>query len=449
MVRKIVVIGSGAAGLTAASAAKRRDPEADVKVFTEDEYIAYSPCVIPWVLEGKLTWKDIVMHDTSFYTRERGIDIRTGTKVTAVDGTSKTVTADGTAYEYDALVVATGGSVFRPPITGVDLKNVFVVRTIGNGKEIEKAMKGSEKVVIAGAGVIGLEMALSMRHRGKDVTVIEMFDQVIPRIADKDIAEHVQRYLESFGIKFVLNEPMSSVCGDAEVKWVTAGNKKYECDMLILATGVRANLEIPRMLGLDIGKLGGVVVSNKMQPYRDGKLVDDVFVAGDVVQCESAVGTGPTMSQLGSTAVKQGLVAGKNAAGADAVSGAVASPWVTVIGDVHVAGTGLSENLAAQYGLKVVSGKAEGFTRARYYPGGKRMTVKILADADTHVMIGAQLIAGEDATGRIDWITEAIIQGTKAEDFLAHAENAYCPPTSMVRDVVISAVDDLCNNLKR
>ncbi|MDR2866637.1 MAG: FAD-dependent oxidoreductase [Methanomassiliicoccaceae archaeon] len=449
MVRKIIVIGAGAAGMTAASAAKRTDPRAAVTVFTEDEHIAYSPCVIPWVLEGRTTWNDIVMHDASYYSEERGITVHTMTKVTAVDGNTKKVTAGGRTYDYDTLVIATGGAVFRPPVPGVGLKNVFVVRTINDGKKIQNAMKDCNRVVIAGAGVIGLEMALSVRKGGKDVTAIEMFDQIMPRIADKDMAEPVQKHLERFGIKFVLSSPIQSIEGGDTVRWVTASGKRYECDMVILATGVRANLEVPKMLGLDIGKLGAVVVSPSMRPYRNGVLVDDIFVAGDVVQCESAIASGPTMSQLGSSAVKQGLVAGKNAAGDRASSGAVASPWVSVIGDLHIAGTGLSENLAAWYNIRTVSGRAEGFTRARYYPDHKEMIVKIMADADTHAMIGAQIVAGEDATGRINWLTDAIINGTKAEDFLERAENAYCPPTSMVRDVVISAAENLCNNLNR
>jgi len=449
MTRKIVVIGAGAAGLTAASTAKRTDPTASITVFTEDEHIAYSPCVIPWVLEGRTTWDKIIMHDAAFYSRERDIAVHTMTKVTAVDGKSKTVTAGGKTYPYDSLVLATGGTVFIPPIPGVGLKNVFVVRTINDGKKIEKAMKDTKKAVVAGAGVIGLEVALSLRNGGKDVTVVEMLDQIIPRIADRDIAEIVQKHLEGFGIKFVLGSPVRSIDGAGAVSGITTDGRSYECDMVILATGVRANVEIPKMLGLDIGKLGGVVVSETMRPYSNGKIVEDVFVAGDVVQCESAIACGPAMSQLGSTAVKHGIAAGKNAAGGSARSGAVASPWVSVIGDIHVAGTGLSENLAAWYGVKVISGRAAGSTRARYYPGSKEMIVKVLADASTHVMVGAQLIAGEDATGRIDWLTDAIINGTKAEDFLARAENAYCPPTSMVRDVVIAAVEDLCNNLKR
>ena len=174
----------------------------------------------------------------------------------------------------------------------------------------------------------------------------------------------------------------------------------------------------------------------------------DIYVAGDLVQCQSAVMPGATMSQLGSTAVKQGLVAGNNAAhGPKRTFGPVASPWVSAIGDLQIAGTGLSLGLASWYGIDVACGKAEGLTRARYYPGGMPLTVKVLADRSTHRLIGAQIIAGEEATGRINWLTSAIIDGKTAEAFLTDSENAYCPPTNMVRDVVMSAVEDLCGKL--
>ena len=445
MPKKIIVIGSGAAGMSAASSAKRADPKAEVTVFTEDEHIAYSPCVIPWAIEGRTGWNDIIMHDAAFYKKERDIEVITKTSVTAVDGTDKTVTAGGKTYPYDSLVIATGGTVFIPPIEGKDLKNVFVVRTINDGKAIQEALKTSKTVVIGGAGVIGLEMALSLKEMGKDVIVIEMMDQVIPRIADKDMADPIQEYLEGKGIKFVMKAPIQAVKGKDKVEGVTAAGTDYACDMVIFATGVRANLTIPKMLELDIGQLGAVAVAPTMQPYKRGRLVSDVFLAGDVVQCQSAVMPGPTMSQLGSTAVRQGMVAGANAAGENRITGPVASPWVSVIGDMHIAGTGLSLGLASWYGIKTVEGKAEGLTRARYYPGGKPLTVKVIADAFSHRIIGAQIIAGEDATGRIDWLTSAIIEGVTAEDFAYRSENAYCPPTSMVRDVVLMAVDDLCS----
>ena len=445
MPKQIIVIGSGAAGMSAASSAKRADPQAKVIVFTEDEHIAYSPCVIPWAIEGKTGWNDIIMHDAAYYKKERDIEVITKTSVTAVDGANKTVTAGDKTYNYDSLVIATGGTVFIPPIEGKDLKNVFVVRTINDGKAIQNALKTAKTVVIGGAGVIGLEMALSLKEMGKEVIVIEMMDQVIPRIADKDMADPVQKYLEGKGIKFVMKAPIQAVKGKDKVEGVTAAGSDYACDMVIFATGVRANLTIPKMLELDIGQLGAVAVAPTMQPYKRGRLVSDVFLAGDVVQCQSAVMPGPTMSQLGSTAVRQGIIAGANAAGENRITGPVASPWVSVIGDMHIAGTGLSLGLASWYGIKTVEGKADGLTRARYYPGGKPLTVKVIADAFSHRIIGAQILAGEDATGRIDWLTSAIIEGVTAEDFAYRSENAYCPPTSMVRDVALMAVDDLCS----
>ena len=314
MSMKIVVIGSGAAGMSAASSARKASKDAEITVITEDRDIAYSPCAIPWGIEGRTGWSDIVMHDPAYYEKERGIRVLTETKVESVDGEGKTVTAGGVAYPYDSLVIATGGTVFVPPIEGKDLDNVFVVRTVTDGKRIQAALEGAENVVIGGAGVIGLELAVALRDMGKQVTVIEMMDQVIPRIADRDMASMIQEELESKGVRFVMKAPIQAVKGDGKVEKVVAAGAEYPCDVMIFATGVRANLEIPKALGLDIGQLNAVIAAPTMNAYRRGRLVPDVYVAGDLVQCQSAVMPGATMSQLGSTAVKQGLVAGNNAA---------------------------------------------------------------------------------------------------------------------------------------
>ena len=154
------------------------------------------------------------------------------------------------------------------------------------------------------------------------------------------------------------------------------------------------------------------------------------------------------MSQLGSTAVKQGLVAGRCAAGKQASFGATASPWVCSLEGIEIGGTGMSAGLASWYGMTPVSGKATGLTRARYYPGGTPMTVKLLADPVSHRIVGAQIVAGEDVTGRINWLTSVINEGVTAEDFAVRAENAYCPPTNMVRDTVLAAADDLLKNIE-
>ena len=448
MSKNVIVIGSGAAGMTAASEAKRCDPSAKVTVITEDEHIAYSPCVIPWALEGKAKWEDIVMHDATFYRKERDIEVLTKTKVASVsDADKKVVTEDGNEFAYDSLVIATGSTVFIPPVEGKDLKGVFGIKTINDGKAIESALRDAKKVVIAGAGVIGLEAALAFVNIGKEVTVIEMMDQVIPRIADRDMAEPDQKYLEGKGVKFMMKTPVQGVIGTDKVEAVNAGGQTVPCDMVVFATGVRANVDLADQMGLDKGQMGALLVSPTLQAYKRGRLVPDVFVAGDVMQCQSAVYPGPTMSQLGSSANKEGRIAGANAAGKKLEFGPVASPWVSIIGDLQIAGTGMSLGLASWYGADCVTGKATGRTRARYYPDAKEQTVKVIADKTTHRLVGAQILAGEEATGRIDWLTAAIVNGTPAEEFLANSENAYCPPTSQVRDVVFAAVEDLVKNL--
>ena len=151
MAKKIIVIGSGAAGMSAASTARSNDPSAEIIVFTEDIDVAYSPCAIPWGIEGKTGWNDIVMHTPEWYAAERNIQIMTETRVDSVDDASKTVTAGGKEYQYDSLVIATGGRVFVPPIPGADLGNVFIVRTVTDGKKIQAALADAENVVIGGA----------------------------------------------------------------------------------------------------------------------------------------------------------------------------------------------------------------------------------------------------------------------------------------------------------
>lgn len=432
-----------------AASTARSAGDAEITVFTEEEHISYSPCAIPFVIEGKIKdFGSIVMHTPEFYAKERNIKVLTKTKVTAVDMDKKTVTAaDGTVHPYDSLVLCVGGTVFIPPVEGAKLPGIFPVRNIADGMAIKDALPGADSVVVAGAGVIGLEMAVAMKRLGKDVAVVEMFNQVIPRIIDPDMAKLVQRHCESLGIRFVMGSPMGSIKGEGKAERVVVGHLELPCQMVIMATGVRANLELPNLMGLEIGALGAVRVSPTLQPYKKGRLVKDVYLAGDVVQCESAAAPGPTMNQLGSAAVRQGRVAGINAAGGYANMPAVLSPFISVIGDIQVGGTGLSKGLADYYGLNIVEAVAEGSTRARYYPGGKGLVVKMIADRDSHRIIGAQMVGGEEVTGRINWVTAAIYKGVTAEEFVNAFENAYCPPTSMVKDVVNEAAEMLLGKL--
>jgi NADH oxidase (H2O2-forming) len=449
MARKIVIIGGGAAGMTAASSA-REHGASDITLITEDQHVAYSPCAIPFVLEGKIKdFQSIVMHTPEFYEKERGMKVLVQTSVDKVDLERKQVsTKDGHHYDYDSLVLATGGTVFVPPIEGKDLKGVCPVRWISDGETILAQLPMVQQVVVAGAGVIGLEVAVALQEKGKQVTVVEMFDQVVPRIMDKDMADLVQVHCESLGIKFVMGKPLSRIEGETKVTGVTVGGAHIPAQMVIMATGVRANLRLPEQMGLEIGPLGAVRVSPSLQPYKKGRLVPDVYLAGDVVMCQSAIVAGPTMSQLGSTAVRQGRVAGIRAAGGIATFPGTASPYISVIGGLQVGGTGLSRSLADYYGVMVKEGVAQGSSRARYYPGGKKMTVKLLADAESGRLVGGQIVGGEDVTGRVNWITAALLEGVTVQEFVERLENAYCPPTSMVVDTVNAAAEILASEFR-
>ncbi len=449
MPKKIVVIGSGAAGMTAASTAREMSGDAEITVITEDSHVAYSPCAIPFVIDGAISdFESIVMHTPEFYQKERAITVRTKTKALSVDIADKKVkTSDGDEVSFDSLIVCPGGKVFTPPIAGVDLKGIFPVHSLADGVAIQNALKTVKTVVVAGAGVIGLEMAIAVRNLGKEVLVVEMLPQVVPRLLDPDMALLVQHKLEPRGISFLLNTPIGSIRGKEKVEGVAAGGKEIECQMVIMATGVRPNLDLTNQMCLDVGPLGGVRVSPTLQPYNKGRLVKNVFVAGDVISCESAATPGPTMNQLGSAAVRQGRVAGANAAGGKMAYSRVASPWISSLGDIQVAGTGISRSLADYYGISVSEGKAKGSTRSRYYPGGKPLCVKLLAEAETHRIIGAQVVGGEDVNGRINWLTAVILKGVTAEEFLGSFEHAYCPPTSPVKDVAVLAAEELVAKL--
>ena len=451
MPRKIIVIGAGAAGLTAASMAREHDTEAVIDVFTEDEHIAYSPCAVIYAIQGVIKdFDSIIMHRPEFYKEKRNISVHTRTRVDSVDVEGKTATlADGTILPFDSLVLAAGGKMFIPPVEGAKLPGIFTIKSVSDGKAIKAALPTTDCVVIVGAGVIGLMMAVAVRTLGKKVTVVEKYPSVIPRIIDEDMAAIVQKHCEGLGIRFVMDTPLSAIKGDGKVESILAGGKEYSCETVIMATGVRANLELPRSIGLEIGELGAVRASTTLQPYRNGNLVNDIYVAGDMIMCQSAATPGPTMSQLGSTAVRQGRVAGINAAGGYATYPAALSPWVTYLGEIQAAGTGLSKGLAEYFGLSIVEGKAVGLTRARYYPGGKSITAKIIADKETHRILGAQLVGGEEVTGRINWMTGAILNNVTVEEFVTSYENAYCPPTSMVKDVVNQAAEVLMAKLNR
>ena len=447
---RTIIVGSGAAGLTTASTIRRYDKDMEIVVITKDKHIAYSPCAIPYAICNEIpSFEDIIMHTPEDYKKDRNIDVITESEVLDVDSeNNKIIYKDKENNEveltYDYLVLATGGTPFVPPIEGANLKGVFKLRTLEDGKKIKSYAENSEKAIVAGAGAIGLETAYALKELGLDVIVVEMAPQILPRALDIDMAKIVMKYLEEdVGIKFILEKPLGKITGDAEgrVNGAIIDGNHYECDMVIMATGVRPNIELAKKAGCEIGRWA-IKVNEKMQTS-----IPNIYAVGDCVEVVDLITKQITLSPFGTTAVRQGKVAGKNIVGIESKFNPVLNAMVSKIGDIEMAGTGLSELGAHQDRLDVIIGKSKALTRARYYPGGKLINVKLICDMNKNI-VGCQIVGGERVAERVDAVSIGIVKNMTCDE-LANMEFCYAPPVSMVIDPLALAAENACDKFKK
>ncbi len=447
---KVAVIGGGAGGLSTASNIRKYDENAEITVITRDEHIAYSPCAIPYVLCGEVDcFENIIMHEPEDYL-ERNIKVITQAEVVEVKEAENTIkyqlqegqNAVEKELEYDYLVIATGGSPFIPPMEGCYLDGVFKIRTIKDGQQIMRWAEKSKKAIVVGAGLIGLEIAFGLKNMGLDVTVTEMLPQIVPRSLDPDMAKIVQNYIEKKGINVILGTPIEKITGENQVEGAIFGDEvEIEADMVILATGVRPETTMAKMAGCNLGRWA-IEVNEKMQTS-----VPNIYAVGDCVEVYDAITGHNTQSPLGSTAVRQAKIAARNIVGIDAKFNPVLNSMVSQVGNLEFGAVGLTKTAALQNGIKVISGKSKALTKARYYPGAKRIDVKMICDMKGRI-IGCQIIAEERVAERVDTMSLAIAQEMTCSQ-LANTEFSYAPPVSMVIDPIILAAEDACAKLQR
>ena len=271
---------------------------------------------------------------------------------------------------------------------------------------------------------------------GLNVTLNEMLPQIVPKSLDSDMAEIVTEYLRSEGLNIVLGKPITEIKGDKKVEAVVVdGTEEVPTEMVILATGVRAELNIAEKLGCEIGRWA-IQVNENMETS-----VKDVYAVGDCVESYDAILKSNTISQLGTTAVRQAKTCARTIAGKKSKFNPVLNSMVTKVGKLEFGAVGLTTSFAQQNNIKTVSEKIEAFTRARYYPNAKPMDIKVICDADSKI-IGCQIIAEERVAERIDTMTLAITEGLSCYD-LSNMEFAYAPPVSMVIDPLVLAVDEV------
>lgn len=447
MTRKIIIIGAHAAGLDAASAARKTDRTAEITLITKEKKTAYSRCGLPFVLGGHIpSFEDLVVFPERFY-KMMNLNLRTETTVTNIDAKAKTVeiqdkSGNKEPLPYDSLVLTTGASPFIPPIKGREKKGVYVVRTIEDGEEIDAAMETAKSAVIVGAGLIGLEVAVACLERGLKTTVVEFLPYVLPVLLDKDMADRVQGMLEEKGIRVIVGKGAEEILGTNKVTGVLVAGEKIPADLVVVATGVRANVELAKNAGVELGEKKAIKTNMRMETNIKG-----IYAAGDCVESINLITCRPTLSQLGTTAVKQAKVAGTNAAGGyTTFSGAMGS-WITRLFDTEIGGTGLTEFMAGRAGIETVSGTIASKTRADYFPGALPIRIKLIAEKETAKIIGAQIIGGEEVTQRINALS-FVIQNEMTAGDLAKAETCYAPPVCETWEPMVLAAEMVLRKLQ-
>lgn len=433
---KVVVIGGGAAGMSAASRVRRLRPDWEVEVYEETGYVSHAPCGLPYFIEGLVKDKGLLsVYTPEYFIKKRKIMVNTYSKVIDVDHRGrklKVLTKKGEKeVEYDKLIIATGAKPFVPDPEWLEVDKVFTLRHISDGERIREAITKDQEIVIVGAGYVGIEMAEALGRLGKKVTILEALPQVMPAL-DPEVANDVEDFMKKRGIRIRKGEKVKAVKNvDGKVVLETEKNE-YKADSAIIAMGVRPDVDLALKAGAKLGETGGIKVNEHMWAGVEG-----LYAAGDNIEVLNLVTGKPSFIPLAPPANKEGYVAGDNAAGGRAVFPGVVGSAITKFYSLEIGMVGINEKLAKGLGLKVKSSYIKHPTRAHYYPGGKWMKVKLVVEESRRIL-GGQIIGLEGVWGRVAALAVAVQNRMKVDD-LFYVDLPYAPPYSPVWDALIVA----------
>ncbi|HSR22036.1 MAG TPA: FAD-dependent oxidoreductase [Candidatus Eisenbacteria bacterium] len=444
MTERLVVIGGDAAGMTAASQAKRaRGEDIEVVALERGHHASYSACGIPYWVAGDVESDERLVARTPEEHRRRGIDLRMRHEAEGIDLDRRELSVRdlvaGTAYTlgFDQLVVATGAVPVRPDVPGVDADGVYGVQTLDDGQAVIEVLTRERPgtAVVVGCGYIGVEMAEALVRHGVEVT---LGDQALePMTAlDPDMGRLVRDAVEGMGMRVRLGRGVERFDVDASghVRGVVAGGETFPADLVVLGIGVRPDTRLAAQVGLPIGASGGLRVDLRMAvPGFDG-----VWAGGDCVETFNLVSQTWGHVPLGTHANKHGRVIGANVAGGYATFPGVVGTAMTKVCELEIARTGLQESEATAAGFRYEAVRVEATTRAGYFPGARPMTVKMLAERTTGRLLGAQIVGREGSAKRIDVCAVALWNRMTVEE-MTGLDLGYAPPFSPVWDPVLVA----------
>jgi NADPH-dependent 2,4-dienoyl-CoA reductase/sulfur reductase-like enzyme len=433
-VTRLVVIGGGAAGMSAASAARRVDPGLEVVVCEAGSFAAYGMCGIPYFLGGVVPRaENLLAHPPSEFSGRRGIDLRLNTRVEALDAVRRQVILAGTGpLGYDVLVVASGADPVRPPVPGLDHPRVFTIRSLDEAIELRRVLDGGtvRRAIVVGAGYIGLETAEALVSAGVEVEVIEAATRVLGTV-DEPIAELARAELERHA-RLRLGTRLEAVHAEAQTLTAVVDGAEVATDLVVIAAGIRPATDLLIRAGAAHLPDRSVVVDPSMRTS-----LPDVLAAGDCVALPHLVLGAPAWVPLGPAANKTGRVAGTVAAGGSASFRGMVGTAVVKVFDLEVARTGLGLAEARAAGLDAVATDVLSRSRAKYYPGASPLHVRLVHTPGGR-LLGGQIAGREGAAKRIDVLATALYAGLTVQD-LAALDLSYAPPFAPVYDPVLAA----------
>ncbi len=443
MGQRLVVVGGDAAGMSAASQAKKRRADLEVVAFERGRATSYSACGIPYWIGGAVESEAALVARTPEEHRAAGIDVRMRTEVVGIDLDRREVAwrdlEDGrTGTEpFDDLVYATGSVPMRPPVPGIDAQGVYGVQVLDDGVALRAELESGrvQRVVVIGGGYIGLEIAEACRVRGLEVTVVDRSATPVGTF-DPDVGAFLAEAVRAEGIELVLSDGVDAieVGSDGRARAVvTASGREIEADLVVLGLGVRPNVALAAEAGIPIGSSGGVAVDVRMRTPVEG-----VWSAGDCVESRHRLSGDRVVVALGTHANKQGRVAGINIGGGYATFPGVIGTQVTKVCDLEVARTGLSTKEAEAAGYSFVTASVDSTTKAGYFPGARPIRIKMLAERRSGRLLGAQLVGRQGSAKRIDALAICIWNEMGVDEVLS-LDLSYAPPFSPVWDPVLIA----------
>lgn len=440
MTERLVVIGGDAAGLSAASQARKRRPRGDLEiiVFERSGWISYSACGEPYFIGGTVpAIEDLRARSPEKFAAD-GIEIHLWHEVVDLDVRERTLLArhrDGVVeVGFDQLVYATGAAPVVPTMTESDAEGVFTLRTLDDAVRIETAAGSSERAVVIGGGYIGLEVAEALHGRGIPTTIVTSGGGLMNRALDEDMGRLLTDAVTRLGVDVRTGIRVDCLESEAgKVTGVAVDDDILPADLVVLGVGARPEVTLAKAAGIALGPTGAIAVDDRQQTSVPG-----VWSAGDCAEAPHFITGKPVNTLLGTVANKQGRVAGINIGGGEARFPGVLGTAITRFGETEVARTGLSEQEAREAGIECAVGIVQSTTTAGYMPEASSMTVKVLCENGTGRLLGAQVVGGPGAGKRIDTIVAAIWGRLGGHD-LAMADLSYAPPFSGVWDPVMIA----------